>query len=86
MIKKTIESYFPVKPGKAPKDKMRGKGRYFKDVRIQAEEFVRDITPERLDDHWHYHADWRGRGNRGWKYRRQHIEAMGADTSRPNNC
>lgn len=27
-------------------------------------------------DLWHYHADWHGWGNRGWRLRRAHLSAL----------
>ena len=29
-------------------------------------------------DLWHYHADWDGRGNLGWRLRRAHFTALAA--------
>ncbi len=67
---------FPPRPTNAPSKAFRGKGRYFRGVRDDADSFRFD--PGSLDcwDHWHYHADWLGLGNLRWGYRREHLNAL----------
>ncbi|MEZ4223513.1 MAG: hypothetical protein R3B13_21375 [Polyangiaceae bacterium] len=47
-------------------------------MRREAEAFV--LNPTSLDwwDTWHYHADWPGWGNLGWRYRLPHLSALAA--------
>ncbi len=62
---------------RAPASRIRGKGRHFRQVLRDAEQCA--IHPERGGpwDLWHYHADWSGFGNLGWRYRREYIRALG---------
>jgi hypothetical protein len=60
----------------APRRKLRGKRRYFARVEREAQGFVMKPGPEAWWDLWHYHADWSGWGNLGWRYRRQHLLAL----------
>jgi hypothetical protein len=66
----------PADPSKAPRRKFRGKRRYFRKVLREAEAFQLDTTPGCWWEFWHYHADWRGWGNRRWAYRREHFRAL----------
>ena len=61
-------------PDQAPWWKLRGKRRYFERVQRKADSFV--LEPDLDWDYWHYHADWRGWGNFGWKYRGPHVQAL----------
>lgn len=61
-------------PNLAPDWKLRGKRRYFEGVQRKADLFV--LEPEPDWDFWHYHADWRGWGNLGWKHRGPHLQAL----------
>jgi hypothetical protein len=66
-------------PDRAPRRKFRGKRRYFERVQRKADSFVLEPVPPVSDtgwEYWHYHADWPGWGNRRWKYRRAHIQAL----------
>jgi hypothetical protein len=63
-------------PGNAPRKKFRGKRRYFRRVRRDAESFELEVGADAWWDLWHYHADWPGWGNRGWRYRRAHLQAL----------
>jgi hypothetical protein len=35
-----------------------------------------DLDPPCWWDFWHYHADWPGWGNLGWRYRLEHLRAL----------
>lgn len=59
-----------------PKRRFRGKRRYFRRVLADAQEFSLGVGPGPSCEFWHYHADWPGWGNRSWRYRRQHLEAL----------
>lgn len=61
-------------PEKAPRRKLRGRRRYFQGVQRKADSFV--LEPESSWDFWHYHADWKGWGNLGWKHRAPHVRAL----------
>lgn len=71
-----IEKYFPPQPANTPQRKVRGKRRYFRNVQKEASNFIPSLTDDDWYDSWHYHADWPGAGNFGWKYRKQHILAL----------
>jgi hypothetical protein len=71
-----IHSFFPLNPKKAPTKKFRGRKRYFKSVIQKATIYSPSLGPDDWYDMWHYHADWEGYGNSGWKYRAKHIEAL----------
>jgi hypothetical protein len=55
---------------------LRGKKRYFREIIREAESF--SICPQSGDwgEFWHYHADWPGWGNLGWKLRLEHLRAL----------
>jgi hypothetical protein len=38
--------------------------------------FDLDLRPDMWWDLWHYHADWDGWGNRGWRLRCEHLRAL----------
>lgn len=63
-------------PHAAPRKKFRGKRRYFMGVLHKAREFQLDPSRSQWWNCWHYHADWPGYGNLGWKYRLEHIKAL----------
>ena len=71
-----IEAFQQIRPAEAPRKKFRGKRAYFRRVLATAESFQLRVTPDAWWDRWHYHADWPGYGNLGWKYRKQHLEAL----------
>jgi hypothetical protein len=64
------------RPWKAPRSKFRGKRKYFRKVARRAEAFRVDLNPPCWWDFWHYHADWPGWGNLGWRYRLEHLRAL----------
>jgi hypothetical protein len=68
--------HLSLNPSKAPRRKLRGKKRYFREVIQKAESF--SISPQEGDwwEFWHYHADWPGWGNLGWKLRLEHLRAL----------
>jgi hypothetical protein len=66
----------PVHREHAPRRRFRGQRRYFRRVHRDANAFAVDADPDAWWDHWHYHADWPGWGNRGWRYRREHVRAL----------
>ena len=55
--------------------RFRGQKRYYETIQSKAQDFVPDLSPEHWYDFWHYHADWPGYGNLGWKHRKAHIAA-----------
>jgi hypothetical protein len=55
---------------------LRGQRRYLNGVRRRAASFDLELRPDAWWDLWHYHADWDGWGNRGWKLRREHLRAL----------
>jgi hypothetical protein len=61
---------------RAPRWRLRGKRRYFRRIQREAQKFDLDLGPDSWWDLSHYHADWYGWGNAGWRYRRQHIQAL----------
>ena len=63
-------------PDRAPREKFRGRSRYFRRIVQRAESFQLNIEEDSWWDYWHYHADWPGWGNRGWAYRIQHLRAL----------
>jgi hypothetical protein len=71
-----IEKLFLPKLKNVPRKKFRGKKRYFRNLVRDAKEFRPSLENDDWYDMWHYHADWEGYGNFGWKYRLKHIEAL----------
>jgi hypothetical protein len=71
-----IEAFQRTNLAKAPRRKFRGKRRYFRRVLSHAREFRLEVDGDAWWDYWHYHADWPGWGNRCWKYRKFHLEAL----------
>lgn len=63
-------------PSRAPKKRLRGKGRYFRKVQRTAAQFEIHCPPGTWWDFWHYHADWPGWGNLSWMHRLEHIRAL----------
>ena len=63
----------PIHPELAPRGRFRGQRRYFRGVHRRAAAFHPDPHPGAWWNFWHYHADWPGWGNRGWRYRREHL-------------
>ena len=60
----------------APKKKFRNPERYFRKAIAQAERFAIKPQPDDWWAYWHTHADWDGRGNANWKYRREFLRAL----------
>src|SRR5689334_7583427 len=60
----------------APRRRLRGKRRYFARVQRDAEAFTISPGAQEWWDTWHYHADWPGWGNLGWRHRRPHLVAL----------
>ena len=71
-----IENNFPVRPDQAPRKRFRGKRRYYRRVLQKAQTFSLSLGGGGWFDAWHYHADWPGYGNLGWRHRKLHIEAL----------
>ena len=63
-------------PEHAPRKRLRGQRRYFRRIHRDAAAFELDVQPDSWWNLWHYHADWRGWGNRGWRYRLEHLRAL----------
>jgi hypothetical protein len=57
-----------------PEGKVRGRRRYYRALRRDAESFV--VHPSAWYDYMHWHADWPGMGNLRWKERREHLAAL----------
>ena len=55
--------------------RFRGQRRYYQKIQSKAQDFLPDLSPDHWYDFWHYHADWPGFGNLGWKHRKAHIAA-----------
>jgi hypothetical protein len=68
--------YLTTRRTNAPKARFRGKRRYFQKIIQEAESFTLSPQPGDRWDFWHYHADWRGWGNLGFKYRFAHLKAL----------
>lgn len=60
----------------APRRKFRGRARYFRKIRRNAQEFAIERTEAYHCDLCHYHADWPGWGNLNWAIRLEHIKAL----------
>ena len=56
--------------------RFRGQKRYYQQIQRKAQDFRPDLSAGHWYDFWHYHADWPGYGNQGWKHRRSHIQAL----------
>jgi hypothetical protein len=65
-------------PHRAPRAKFRGQRRYFRKIHRQAASLDLRVEGGSWWNLWHYHADWRGQGNRGWRRRREHLGALAA--------
>jgi hypothetical protein len=61
---------------RAPREKFRGRRRYFDRVQRDAETFCLDFKDWTGFNYWHYHADWPGWGNLGWRHRLPHLRAL----------
>ncbi len=63
-------------PSAAPRGKFRGKRRYFRALRRDADAFQLECPPDHWWNFWHHHVDWRGWGNLSWRYRVEHLRAL----------
>lgn len=78
----TIPSWFgpirivkdPDLPQCRPTWKVRGRRRYYRRLRRQADTFA--VHPTSWYDLMHWHADWWGLGNLRWRERREHLAAV----------
>ena len=66
----------PVNHNEAPKKHFRGKKRYFERILRKATAYSILVDEDSWWNFWHYHADWKGLGNLGWKYRFEHLRAL----------
>jgi hypothetical protein len=57
-----------------PARKVRGRRRYYRTLRREAETFA--VNPSGWYDYMHWHADWPGLGNIRWRERREHLTAL----------
>lgn len=57
-----------------PTKRVRGRRRYYRALRREAESFR--IHPSGWYDHMHWHVDWQGLGNLRWRERREHLQAL----------
>ena len=57
-----------------PKRRVRGRRRYYRALRREAETFA--ATPSGWYDYMHWHVDWPGMGNLRWRERREHLAAL----------
>lgn len=69
-----LDRYLPARPWLAQRRKIRGKKSFFARIARRADRFALP-APDELHGFWHWHADFWGNGNRGWKYRARYIEA-----------
>lgn len=60
----------------APRKKLRGRRRYFDRVQRTAQALCLDVESWTGCNYWHYHADWPGWGNLGWRHRLPHVRAL----------
>jgi hypothetical protein len=63
----------------APRGHFRGKRGYYRSLRRRAEQepLPLPLSPDLWCHFWHYHADWPGWGNLGWRHRKEHLRAHG---------
>ena len=57
-----------------PRRRIRGRRRYYRALRREAERFA--VIPSGWYDYMHWHGDWPGLGNLRWKERRAHLSAL----------
>ena len=57
-----------------PLRKVRGRRRYYRALRRDADTF--EVRPSGWYDYMHWHADWPGLGNLRWRERRAHLAAL----------
>ncbi|MFH1113785.1 MAG: hypothetical protein V1792_07675 [Pseudomonadota bacterium] len=72
----TINKFFQWTPPPRHRRKFRGRRRHFGSVLQKARAFSVDLDESDWFEFWHYHADWKGRGNRGWRSRRHYLQAL----------
>jgi len=70
----SVACLFPGRPQAARR--FRGLGRYYRRVRREVAAFVPDLSAGDWYDLWHYHADWAGYGDAGWRPRRSYLDAL----------
>lgn len=71
-----VARLLPPGPRYVARRRIRGQKRHYRNVQRNAQAFSRVLEPDRRSDWWHYHADFPGYGNLGWKHRRPHIVAL----------
>jgi hypothetical protein len=57
-----------------PRRRVRGRRRYYRTLRREAETF--SVRPMGQYDYMHWHVDWSGLGNLRWRERREHLAAL----------
>lgn len=67
---------FTPNPKAVPPGRLSHPKRHFRKVMRKANEFIVDTSPDDWYHHWHYHVDWGGHGNRGWRYRSKYTQAL----------
>lgn len=80
-LQSDVAALLPSRPNKPSeyrhqgRRRFRGRKRYYQSIQTKPQDFLPDLSPEHWYDFWHYHADWPGYGNLGWKHRKAHIRA-----------
>ncbi|WP_339135779.1 MAG: hypothetical protein WGN25_18875 [Candidatus Electrothrix sp. GW3-4] len=70
------QELFKITPSLLPKRKVRGLGRYYRQLMSKAENFSIIAEPDHWFNYWHSHIDQNGSSNKSWKNRRKHIQAL----------
>jgi hypothetical protein len=76
MHSKTLQQLLPVNHADAPRKKFRHKKRYIRQILAKAAQADAGVSDSSWYYHSHYHADWRGHGNLGWRMRAVHLKAL----------
>jgi hypothetical protein len=56
--------------------KFRGQKRYYRNLELNADKFILDLSEDCWYDMWHTHIDWRGYSEISWKHHRLHIKIL----------
>lgn len=70
------QSLFEFNTSLSPREKFRGKKRYYRRLLQKAENFSLELEGDDWFEFWHKHVDMAGISNNGKKHREFHIEAL----------